>query len=166
MKKLWLIRKDEEAVSPVIATILMVAITVVLAAVLYVMVSGLLGTGQTTAKTVGFSAGSAGNNWTLTVASVSASGLSYTATTFKIFDSNGVPKKSVLLSDVKGDALGSCTNSPAPWGTNHVCYLLSNTANTEIKVGDRMNIDKVTYLSGYKWELIDSTSILAQGTFQ
>ena len=45
MKKLWLIRKDQEAVSPVIATILMVAITVVLAAVLYVMVSGLLGGG-------------------------------------------------------------------------------------------------------------------------
>src|SRR6266545_3454704 len=36
-----IIRKDEAAVSPVIATILMVAITVVLAAVLYVMVSGL-----------------------------------------------------------------------------------------------------------------------------
>ncbi|HKW42814.1 MAG TPA: archaellin/type IV pilin N-terminal domain-containing protein, partial [Thermoplasmata archaeon] len=34
-----IIRKDEGAVSPVIATILMVAITVVLAAVLYVMVS-------------------------------------------------------------------------------------------------------------------------------
>ncbi len=33
-----IIRKDEAAVSPVIATILMVAITVVLAAVLYVMV--------------------------------------------------------------------------------------------------------------------------------
>jgi archaeal type IV pilus assembly protein PilA len=37
-----IIRKDEGGVSPVIATILMVAITVVLAAVLYVMVSGLL----------------------------------------------------------------------------------------------------------------------------
>jgi flagellin-like protein len=37
-----IIRKDERAVSPVIATILMVAITVVLAAVLYVMVSGLI----------------------------------------------------------------------------------------------------------------------------
>jgi flagellin-like protein len=36
------IHKDEAAVSPVIATILMVAITVVLAAVLYVMVSGLI----------------------------------------------------------------------------------------------------------------------------
>ncbi len=45
-----IIRKDESAVSPVIATILMVAITVVLAAVLYVMVSGLIGGTTTTAK--------------------------------------------------------------------------------------------------------------------
>jgi len=37
MKRIWKTRKDE-GVSPVIATILMVAITVVLAAVLYVMV--------------------------------------------------------------------------------------------------------------------------------
>ncbi|TLZ50942.1 MAG: type IV pilin [Methanobacteriota archaeon] len=36
-------RKDERGVSPVIATILMVAITVVLAAVLYVMVTNLIG---------------------------------------------------------------------------------------------------------------------------
>jgi len=40
MKKTWAIHKDAKAVSPVIATILMVAITVVLAAVLYVMVLG------------------------------------------------------------------------------------------------------------------------------
>ncbi|MFQ5910201.1 MAG: archaellin/type IV pilin N-terminal domain-containing protein, partial [Thermoplasmata archaeon] len=33
MKRAWIIRRNEEAVSPVIATILMVAITVVLAAV-------------------------------------------------------------------------------------------------------------------------------------
>ncbi len=44
MKKMWKMRKDKSAVSPVIATILMVAITVVLAAVLYVMVMG-FGTG-------------------------------------------------------------------------------------------------------------------------
>ena len=48
MKKTWAIRKDSEAVSPVIATILMVAITVVLAAVLYVMVLGFGGTSTTT----------------------------------------------------------------------------------------------------------------------
>ena len=44
MKRNWIVRKDSEAVSPVIATILMVAITVVLAAVLYVMVLGFGGT--------------------------------------------------------------------------------------------------------------------------
>lgn len=44
MKRIWKTRRDEDAVSPVIATILMVAITVVLAAVLYVMVIGFGGT--------------------------------------------------------------------------------------------------------------------------
>jgi len=44
MKRIY--RKDEDAVSPVIATILMVAITVVLAAVLYVMVIGMGDTGS------------------------------------------------------------------------------------------------------------------------
>ncbi|HKZ47917.1 MAG TPA: archaellin/type IV pilin N-terminal domain-containing protein [Thermoplasmata archaeon] len=53
MAKRWLVlKKDEEGVSPVIATILMVAITVVLAAVLYVMVSGLIGGGGTSRPTV------------------------------------------------------------------------------------------------------------------
>lgn len=41
MKKAW--KRNDEGVSPVIATILMVAITVVLAAVLYVMVMGMDG---------------------------------------------------------------------------------------------------------------------------
>ena len=45
MKRVW--RKDnKEGVSPVIATILMVAITVVLAAVLYVMVSDFMDDGD------------------------------------------------------------------------------------------------------------------------
>jgi flagellin-like protein len=45
MKRKAFIREDEEGVSPVIATILMVAITVVLAAVLYIMVIGLAPSG-------------------------------------------------------------------------------------------------------------------------
>ena len=48
MKNTWNINKKEDAVSPVIATILMVAITVVLAAVLYVMVIGFGGDGTST----------------------------------------------------------------------------------------------------------------------
>jgi flagellin-like protein len=50
MKKMWKNRKD--AVSPVIATILMVAITVVLAAVLYVMVMGFGGGGGQETPTI------------------------------------------------------------------------------------------------------------------
>ena len=50
MKKMW--KKNTKAVSPVIATILMVAITVVLAAVLYVMVMGFGGSNTTQAPAV------------------------------------------------------------------------------------------------------------------
>ena len=50
MKKLWNARKDSEGVSPVIATILMVAITVVLAAILMVMVMGMTGGTDVTAQ--------------------------------------------------------------------------------------------------------------------
>jgi flagellin-like protein len=71
-----IIRKDDQAVSPVIATFLMVAFTVVLAAVLYVMVSGLI-TGPGTSKptvafgTVGPVTGSTFKNESLQVASAS-----------------------------------------------------------------------------------------------
>jgi len=47
MKKAWAIRRDLEAVSPVIGTILLVAITVILVAVIYVAVSDLSGTTHT-----------------------------------------------------------------------------------------------------------------------
>ncbi len=158
MKKLWLIRKDQEAVSPVIATILMVAITVVLAAVLYVMVSGLLGGGSTTtAKSVGLSPQSGATNWTLLVSSVSTSGISLTGATFSIFDQNGNPKlSSKALSDL---AL------PGSWTANKVTYLKKG-AEADIVVGARLNIDKVTYPANYKYELADATSILATGTLQ
>ncbi len=54
MKHTWAVRRAREAVSPVIATILMVAITVVLAAVLYVMVSGLIAGPSTGGPEVAF----------------------------------------------------------------------------------------------------------------
>src|SRR5438552_13016017 len=65
------IRNDCEGVSPVIATILLVAITVVLAAVLYVMVSGLLtpvGNGPQIMG-VALSKTGDGKNWSLEIAS-------------------------------------------------------------------------------------------------
>jgi len=67
MKKIWKIRKDKSAVSPVIATILMVAITVVLAAVLYVMVMGFGGSTSTTAPTATLQKN--GNQLTISISS-------------------------------------------------------------------------------------------------
>jgi len=70
--KSWTIRKDEKAVSPVIATILMVAITVVLAAVLYVMVTGLLaGPGATKPQVTFGQPGAVTNGFSFAVAGVS-----------------------------------------------------------------------------------------------
>ena len=68
MKKVYKMR-DEDAVSPVIATILMVAITVVLAAVLYVMVIG-MGDVDDIASPLGLSdAGRTTTNATMLIAS-------------------------------------------------------------------------------------------------
>ncbi len=75
-----IVRTDEQAVSPVIATILMVAITVVLAAVLYVMVSGLIGTGTNAPNSIGILRSSSGGNWILTV-----SGTTGTMTASQVF---------------------------------------------------------------------------------
>ena len=70
MKKIWAVRKDSEAVSPVIATILMVAITVVLAAVLYVMVLG-FGADTTTTPTATLNKTSVTDGWRFSVAGIS-----------------------------------------------------------------------------------------------
>src|SRR3990172_10504825 len=90
MKNVRLIRKDESAVSPVIATILMVAITVVLAAVLYVMVSGLIsgpGAGPQ-AMGVTVSRSSDGQNWVLLVSST-RSGKTYSLARLTVFRTDG-----------------------------------------------------------------------------
>jgi flagellin-like protein len=68
-------RAKDSAVSPVIATILMVAITVVLAAVLYVMVSGFTHS-PGTANSAGLNEAQLNSgNWTVTISSVSASNI-------------------------------------------------------------------------------------------
>jgi flagellin-like protein len=74
MKKIWAMRKETDGVSPVIATILMVAITVVLAAVLYVMVLGIGGPG-TTVPAIGTTKGSTATTitWTITAIGSGAS---------------------------------------------------------------------------------------------
>jgi len=71
MKKIWAMRKETDGVSPVIATILMVAITVVLAAVLYVMVLG-IGGGSTDTTIVTMTRTSTATNYIYTINGVSS----------------------------------------------------------------------------------------------
>ena len=86
----------DSGVSPVIATILMVAITVVLAAVLYVMVSGFTHS-PGTANSAGLNeAQTSTNNFTVTVSSVSASNIPLSG--LKVIISTGESHEGVFLN--------------------------------------------------------------------
>jgi flagellin-like protein len=101
-KKIWKMRKDKSAVSPVIATILMVAITVVLAAVLYVMVMGFGGSGGSTPTASLTSTKSGSLNYTITVQSVSVNTIQYTSIQIVATGSAGVITPSVIHHAVAG----------------------------------------------------------------
>ena len=84
------LRANKNAVSPVIGTILMVAITVVLAAVLYVMVTGLVQSPQTAKPTVSLSSGSwSGGNLVITITSASSGNIDTAGLTFQVLANNG-----------------------------------------------------------------------------
>ena len=148
-----IIRKDEQAVSPVIATILMVAITVVLAAVLYVMVSGLIsGPGSTpTAWGVNIARPGSQSNWTLTFTSIPQS-----AAATSVF---------VTVSDANGAPLAIATNVPfsqiASGGTSgyHAMYFAPNTAGS-VSTGDVLRLSTTTYPTGYTVQIVSGSSVV------
>jgi len=145
-----IIRKDEAAVSPVIATILMVAITVVLAAVLYVMVSGLLTpTGQgPRVMGVNISPSGDGTNWTLLI-TTTPSGLTTSATKLTITTPGG-------LTALQPVAFASLTSGA--WSTNRAQFV--GTGGSTVVVGDRLLISTTTYPSGYGVQIADAQGIL------
>ncbi len=66
VKKSWVLRRDRRGVSPVIGTILMVSITIILVAVIFVMVVGLGGNNYTPSVLV-LSRGSVENGYKVTL---------------------------------------------------------------------------------------------------
>ena len=117
----------DSGVSPVIATILMVAITVVLAAVLYVMVSGFTHS-PGTANSAGLNEAQANStNWTVTIASVSAS---------------NIPISNLKIV-VNGTTWSGTPLSGTP-DTNHVhsvvLFILSGNSQTYLQSGDYFTI--------------------------
>lgn len=148
------IRRDQEAVSPVIATILMVAITVVLAAVLYVMVSGLVTGPGATPQAIGISIGSTtdGQNWKLSMTSVPST-LSSSNVNLVVLDASGTV---VLASKALGDLTSSTDNAT----------FVDLDADGTIEAGDYILLSKNTYPSGYEFQLLGTSGVLAQGKLQ
>lgn len=70
-------RDGEEAVSAVIGVILMVAITVAIAATVYIYVSGLIGPGTGATPTVSVTAEASGTNCSITVGTPSEAGIAW-----------------------------------------------------------------------------------------
>ncbi len=157
MRTKWAIRRDQAGVSPVIATILMVAITVVLAAVLYVMVSGLVsGPGSTPrAMGVAVSKSADGSNWQLTISSVDA-GLAESSTYLTVFNINGT----VALEKIAFSALPSGGASFVQVDPN----ALSIQAGDKILLTVGTIVD--TYAAGSSYQIADADQVLATGTLQ
>ena len=151
MKNVRLVRKDESAVSPVIATILMVAITVVLAAVLYVMVSGLISGPGAGPRALGLNPISAGTNWSLEFTTVPA-GLVPSTTFLLVRDQNGA----LQLARTAFTALD--------WTGEQCLYQDANPSEAEIRAGDSLVLNKAQYPSGTRIEISDNAGVLASRT--
>lgn len=153
MKKIWAVRKDSEAVSPVIATILMVAITVVLAAVLYVMVLGFgADTTQTPQTTVSKTAITDG--WRLTVGTLTddvswdqvdvlliASGASVTWTEITTANQTGV---GAILNDYGPKTLGTLAVT---------LKIMDLSGNGKVNGGDYIELTASSFSSSVDYEL-------------
>ena len=139
-------RMKDSGVSPVIATILMVAITVVLAAVLYVMVSGFTHS-PGTAQSAGLNeAAVSSTQWNVTVSSVSASNIPLSG--LRIVISGGASIDGTYTMPTTALVAGG-----APVG-----MLLSGTASTTVLVG-AISGNSVTYLSVADYFLIGGSSV-------
>lgn len=155
MSKSWQMRRNGEGVSPVIGTILMVAITVVLAAVLYTMVSGWDYQKKWTDPIV-LSVKKTGDNWSMQV-TTTPSGLALNQVTLTIQDANGAtmyPMSSVPLSELTKDN----------WDTYKAYYQKTKPSEDAVNAGATILLDVTTYSAGCHYDLIGGSSILASGT--
>ncbi|HKV89588.1 MAG TPA: archaellin/type IV pilin N-terminal domain-containing protein [Thermoplasmata archaeon] len=157
-------KKGRRGVSPIIATILLVAITVVLAAVLYILISGLTkGPGNTplgTALAMGTpSAGVNGSAFTYTVTITPSSGLTPAGLNFQVQSSTAAilaqPASSIIqVIGPQGCLVATYTFSTNVWaagsagaGNTHACAPVG-TANTVLTSGMQLNLQTAANLAG------------------
>jgi len=162
MKEIFMpMEKKEKAVSPVIATILMVAITVVLAATVYILVSHYTSVGAATPLTASLAVDNEGTG-TITTSSGKPVTVYYYNLTITLstpvnltnmanvhITVNGNP---VVLSTTTPPSLTSTAKAVANAGGNTIEYLVSNTNGaltaTYIQSGSTITIVSNINLSG------------------
>ena len=150
-----ILRLDHRGVSPVIATILLVAITVVLAAVLYLMVSGLFNSRNTSTDLLGVEMSTTGNgaNWTLTVTSVRGT-INQNDTRLTVLSPSGTV-------DLSARTLYSLETV-----TSGVRYVPASYGPITVNVGDQVFVSVATYPRGCQYTFADGGGVLVSGTFQ
>ena len=121
---------DEQAVSPVIAVILMVAITVVLAAVLYVWASSFLGGTTKNAPTGSMIASEDGSGvWTIQIVKLNPQ-VSVNSVHWYLLDVQGNTKTDGLVSDVYGYYSGQ----------GKAVVFIDNDFNGKLSPGDKFEV--------------------------
>lgn len=102
-RKLW---DNEEAVSPVIAVILMVAITVVLAAVLYVWASSFLGVSKQTPQGALSASKVDEQTWTIQIVKMNPT-VSVNSVDYFLLNTQGNTESTGTVADIYGYYLGN-----------------------------------------------------------
>ena len=121
---------DEQAVSPVIAVILMVAITVVLAAVLYVWASSFLGGTTKNAPTGSMIASEDGSgDWTIQIVKINPQ-VSVNSVHWYLLNEEGNTKTDGLVSDVYGYYEGQ----------GKAVIFIDNDFNGKLSPGDKFEV--------------------------
>ena len=121
---------DEQAVSPVIAVILMVAITVVLAAVLYVWASSFLGGTTKNAPTGSMIASEDGSgDWTIQIVKIHPQ-VSVNSVHWYLLNEEGNTKTDGLVSDVYGYYEGQ----------GKAVIFIDNDFNGKLSPGDKFEV--------------------------
>ncbi len=155
MKTPCRVRRDRRGVSPVIGTILLVAITVVLAAVLYVMVSGLLGTG-TGPQTIGVARQDTANDYVLEIVTVPSLHALATTTFLMRWDANSSVVMPPGLASLK-----SLENE-----SGRVRFLpVTGAGQVDLRPSDEILISKSSpYAAGVQMTIGDGTTVLWMGS--
>ena len=141
MKKAWSIRKEEEGVSPVIATILLVAVTVVLAAVLYLMALGFTGPSSTSTPMAAYQKQTIANGQKITIVSLTKTDIVWSDVKILLTDGTHFAEWAPLTNDLDGGSPISKNYSAQSFDTLTVCcWLYDISGNGYVSGSDYFEI--------------------------